>query len=70
MNPGREVKPLTYSGRQFQILGPNVLMLFSPNVDVFALLTNKSFFLLAEYKPFLKYVCVKSGFKDFKVFNC
>ena len=28
---------------------------------------TKSFFLLAECEPFLKYVCMKSGFKDFKV---
>ena len=27
---------------------------------------TKSFFLLAECKSFLKYVCMKSGFKDFK----
>ena len=54
------------SGREFQVLGPNDLRIFSPNVVVFSLLTINSFFLLAEYEPFLKYVCMKLGFKDFK----
>ena len=67
VNFGREVKSLTSSGEEFQILGPNVFRLFSPNVVVFTLLMTKSFFLLAECEPFLKYVCMKSGFKDFKV---
>ena len=53
--------------KKFEILGPSVLRLVSLNVLVFALLTAKSFFLLAECKPFLKYVCMKFGFKDFKV---
>ena len=35
VNFGREVKSFTSSGREFQILGPNVLSLFSPNVVVF-----------------------------------
>ena len=50
----REVKSLTSSGRKFQILGPNVLKLFSSEVAVYALLTTKSFFLLAECELFLK----------------
>ena len=44
VNFGREVKSLMSLGREFQILGPNVLKLFSPNVVVFTLLTTKSFF--------------------------
>ena len=63
---GRGVKPLTSSGSEFQILGPNALRLYSPNVVIFAKLTNTSFCLLAEYEPLLKYVCMKSGFKGFK----
>ena len=51
---GREVKSLMSSGREFEIFRPNVLRLFSPNVVVFALLTTKSFFVLAECEPFLK----------------
>ena len=39
VNFGREVKSLMSSGREFQILGPKVLNLFSPNIAVFALLT-------------------------------
>ena len=70
VNFGREVKSFTSSGREFQILGPNVLSLFLPNVVVFALLTTMSFFLLAKCEPFLKYMCMKSGFKEFKNFNC
>ena len=54
VNFGREVKSLTSSGREFQILGPNVLRLFSTNIVVFSLLMTKSFFLLAECEPFLK----------------
>ena len=54
VNFGGEVKSLTYSGREFQILGPYVLRPFSPNVVVFTLLMTKSFFLLAECEPFLK----------------
>ena len=54
VNFGREVKSLTSSGREFQILCPNVLKLFSLNVVVFALLTTKSFYLLVECEPFLK----------------
>ena len=67
VNYRREVNSLRSSGREFQILGPNVLRLFSTNVVDFALLTTKSFFLLAECEPFLKYMCMKSGFKEFKV---
>ena len=67
VNFGREVKSLMSSGEEFQILGPNVFRPFSPNVVVFTLLMTKSFFLLAECEPFLKYVCMKSGFKGFKV---
>ena len=48
VNFGREVNSLTSSGREFQILGSNVLRLFSVNVVVFALLITKSFFLLVE----------------------
>ena len=33
---GREVKSLMFSGREFQILGPTALRLFSSNVAVFA----------------------------------
>ena len=58
---------LTCSGREIHILGPNVLSFFSPNVAVFALLTTKSFFLLAECESFLKYLCMTSGFEDFKI---
>ena len=58
VNFWREIKSLTSSGREFQILGPNDLKLFSRNVVVFALLTAKSFFLLAECEPFLKYMCI------------
>ena len=47
--------------------GANVVRLFSPKVVAFDLLTTKSFFLLTECEPFLKYVCMKPGFKDFKV---
>ena len=36
VNFGREVKPLTSSGREFQILGLSVLKPFSPKVVVFA----------------------------------
>ena len=54
VNFGRQVKSLTSSGRELQILDPNVLRLFTPNVVVFILLTTKSFFLLAECDPFLK----------------
>ena len=67
VNFWREIKTFTSSDREFQILGPNVLKLFSPNVVVFALLTTKSFFLLAECEPFLKYMYIKSGFKDFNI---
>ena len=45
---------LMLSGGEFQILGPDVLRLFSPNVVIFALLTSKSFFHLGECEPFLK----------------
>ena len=41
---GREVKSLTSSGREFLVLGSNVLRLFLPNVVVFVVLTIKSFF--------------------------
>ena len=54
MNPlnfGREGKSLTSSGRESQILGPNVLRIFSSNFVVFALLTTKPFLLLAECEP-------------------
>ena len=44
VNFGREVKSLMSSDREFQVLGPSVLRLFSPNVVAFALLTTKSFF--------------------------
>ena len=54
VNFGREVKSLTSSGREFQILCLNVLRLFLLNVVVFALLRTKSFFLLVESEPFLK----------------
>ena len=37
VNFGREVKSLTSPGRKFQIVGRNILRLFSPNVVVFAL---------------------------------
>ena len=66
VNFGRE-KSLTPSGREFQILGPNVLRFFSLNVIVFALLATKSCLLLAECESFLNYGCMKSGCKDFKV---
>ena len=36
-------------------------------VVVFPLLTTKLFFLLVKCEPLLKYVCMQSGFKDFKV---
>ena len=62
-----KVKSLKSSSREFQILGHNVLRLFSPNVVVFALLMTKSFFLLAECEFFLKYLYMKSGFEDFIV---
>ena len=69
VNFSRRGDSLTSLGREFQILGPNVLRLFSTNIAVFALLTTKLFFFLAEYQPFLKYVYIKSGFKDFKVWK-
>ena len=47
VNFGREVKTLTSSGREFQILGPDVFRLFSPNIVVFVLITTKPFFQLA-----------------------
>ena len=42
----REVKSSTSSSREFQILGPNVLKLFSPNVVLFALLATSHFLFL------------------------
>ena len=47
VNFGREFKLLKSSGREFHVLGPNILRLFSPNVLVFTLLMTESFFLLA-----------------------
>ena len=48
LNFRRKVKPLTSSGRKFQILGSSVLRLFSPNVVVLTLLTTQWLFLLAK----------------------
>ena len=67
LNFWREVKSLTSLSREFQILGPYVLRLFSSKVVVFPLLTTELFFFLAECEPFLKYVCMQSEFKDLKV---
>ena len=50
----RKVKSSTSSGREFQILGPNVLRLLSSNVLVVALLTTKSFFSTSRVWTFLE----------------
>ena len=46
INFGGEVKSLTSSSREFQVVGPNVLTVFLPNVAVFVLLTTKCEFFL------------------------
>ena len=60
VNFGREVKSFASLGREFQILGPNVLKLFSTKVVVFALLTTKLFLLLAEFVNFYWNMCAWS----------
>ena len=66
VNFGREVKSLMSSSEEFQILSPSVFRLFSPNVVVFTLLMNKSFFLLAECDPCLKNVCMNLDLRILK----
>ena len=53
VNFGKEVKSLTFSGREFQVVGPNVFRLFSLKVSFFALLTTKSFFFPCRVGTFL-----------------